>query len=95
MKNGLSLLSPFSKNAQQTSDNTALRCSGFIMGAARAGRGGGGASDDQFRLGRRKVLHRPCVLLAAVNVGWNDKRSHRCAAMISRRPEGGGSHLFW
>ena len=29
MKHGLSLLSPFSRNAQQTSVNTALRCSGF------------------------------------------------------------------
>ena len=29
MKHGLSLLSPFSRNAQQTSVNTALRCSGW------------------------------------------------------------------
>ena len=31
MKHGLSLLSPFSRNAQQTSVNTALRCSGLFF----------------------------------------------------------------
>ena len=31
MKNGLPLLSPFSRNAQQTRDNTALRCSGLKL----------------------------------------------------------------